>query len=600
MTNKRVGVQPKAAVPIRRVEEQPQKKTRLTPNEKQARRSQSIRVASMGADFGSGGGFSGGGAIMESSSNAFFSPQLSSDFLELPQSEREKRELFRFYYKTNPVVGAAIDFHTDVPVSKVRLSPPVGKDAKKNKQILRFYEAMCKRIKLFSNIHQFTHQYWLQGLGFIFAEDHDLTDEIPEHLTHTVEEEEVGEVDFAGRQQVIRQQRVTPLPDKQRDDNIRKFVQENYRGWQRLQILPAEQVKMEVFQYTDQTLMQLIPSEKDRNLIQKAGSGTEDVEHIQDVANSIPQEIRDHIESGKPITLNTSPYANLLCSSFCYHLANKTSYDDRGTSILERIMRDLTQYEKLRQAQSMIASRAMTPKRVIWVANASLADVEDLRDQIDQALVDPDYSIISNVEIHWDEVGARDRLLDLTSEYDRIYKNLFIGLRITESMLTGETTYGGGRINLDVMNNMYVLYRERVIEYVENNLFAPVAEKKGFFEIDEFGNKVLLYPRLKFTRLALRDSTELQDYMFNLYQKGSLPISFILELLNIDANDALDQLKVDMFGPNDPNFNELIRAALTKIGEDLPEKSDLAEKIMKALKLKSNDKSNDRFADDSE
>lgn len=599
MSKKQVGIQgkPPVSLPIKSVEIQSPKKTRLTPNEKQARRSQSIRVANMGADFGMGGGFSSSGAIVESSSNAFFSPQLSSDFLELPQSEREKRELLRFYYKTNPVVGAAIDFHTDVPMSKVRLSTPTGTDAKRNKQILKFYEAMCRRVKLFSNLHEMTHQYWLQGVAFVFAEDHDLTDEIPESLTKKVVEEEIGFVDIVNRPQTRIERREVPLPDEEQDKNVREYIQKNYMGWQRLQILPAEQVKMEVFQYTDQTLMQLIPSEKDRNLIMKAGAGLDDnVEQIKSVADSIPEEIRQNIESGKPIPLNTSPYDNILCSSFCYHLASKTSFDDRGTSILERILRDLTQYEKLRQAQAMIASRAMTPKRVIWVANASEQDIDDLRDQVDQALIDPDYSIISNVEVHWDEVGARDRLLDLSSEYDRIYKNIFIGLRITESMLTGETTYGGGRINLDVMNNMYVLYREKVAEFVENYLFAPVAEKKGFFEIDEFGNKVLLYPKLKFTRLALRDNTELQDYLFNLYQKGSLPISFILELLNIDPGDTLEQLKADMFTPNDPNFNELIRAALTKIGEDLPDSSDLMERILKSLNLKSSDKKDDRFA----
>jgi hypothetical protein len=162
-------------------------------------------------------------------------------------------------------------------------------------------------------------------------------------------------------------------------------------------------------------------------------------------------------------------------------------------------------------------------------------------------------------------------------------------------MLTGESTYAGERIHLDVMNTMYLLYRETIAEYVEKSLFAPVAEKKGFWEEDEFGNKVLLYPKLQFTRLALRDNTELQDFMFNLYSKGSLPISFILELLNIDSDETLDQLKRDMWTPNDANFNEFLRATLTKLGDTAVEETNVMEVVAKNAGLETKKDKDSRF-----
>ena len=45
--------------------------------------------------------------------------------------------------------------------------------------------------------------------------------------------------------------------------------------------------------------------------------------------------------------------------------------------------------EKLRQAQTQIASRAMTPKRIVWAEDISEADVENLREQVDLSLVQP-------------------------------------------------------------------------------------------------------------------------------------------------------------------------------------------------------------------
>ena len=578
-------------LPVNSTNHQNGAKQKLTKLERLARReqAQSIRVAAYGGSFGN----SGGGAVSNADS-AFYSPQLSTDFLELPQSEREKRELFRFWYVTHPIVGAAIDFHTDVPMSKIRLSLPKGKDTKRNKQILHFYEQMCKRIHLFQALYDATHEYWLHGNVFMFCEDHDMTDDISEEMLADFKEEEIGEVDYAGRARTKIERKKQLKPETERVKIIREHVAQNYRGWERLQILPPEQVKLEVFQYTNRAKMELIPSEKDRIVVMKAQEQHD--EESARIADDIPEQIRDNLLSGQPIPLNTSPYDDFLCSSFCYHLTHKkSSYDDRGISILERCLRTLLYQDKLRQAQTSIASRAMTPKRVIWADKMSEPDVENLRDQIDQALIDPDFSIIMNFEVHWDEVGSRDRLLDLGTEYEITNKLLFIGLRITESMLTGEASYSGERIHLDVMNTMYLLYRETLAEFVEEKLFQPVAEKKGFWELDEFGNKNYLHPKLQFTRLALRDNTELQDFMFNLYNKGSLPISFILDLINIDADDAKEQLIRDMFTPNDANYNEFVRAVLTKAGEDALGETDAMEKITKAAGLKLTKKKGDRF-----
>jgi len=1010
-------------------------------------------------------------------------------------------------HNTHPIVGAAIDFHTDVPMSKIHLSLPKGADNKRNKQILHFYEQMCKKVRLFQVLYDATHEYWLHGNAFLFCEDHDMTHEIPEDIIADVKQEEVGEIDYAGRP--IKKTEITKndKPIEEAFKNIKKYVQEHYKGWQRIQILPPEQIKLEVFQYTNRTTMQLIPSEKDRLVVLRSQQQSDP--EADRIAEDIPEQIKENLLNGQPIPLNTSPYDDFLCSSFCHHLAHKKSaYDDRGISILERChlpgteiiakrdglicqipieeldpeidevlggsgkwrkfdwgtrpvneevcsvnvyktghlinmtqdhivpvlrgneilevpaknifsgdyvqmvsvplmetyklvdlknfiqnlgdqeyiarktgaavsmsvevidetesdivvkyskketdprkvgyyaklqnvydwilslpvecqitrqefcdkfkfhptdfkkirtnladrgaiitskregsetififtpipdqivvnedrnitrickkelvldgnsgyligyflgdgwvkingntadygqfgicynsksarscasakhlelildklgikwsetehtvpssmrniygyddiftrwsalnfghtkedkhlpswiwnapkeflfgilrgiydsdgavsvkktgvvtvqlamstkqlvdqlqilmlslglpvsrhfhksrntkmpngsitmecrplyqlalsdrpsvrqifesgfmakaidvelefnsgwgvkhlvhdgklffkvrkntlipyggpvyslnveedhkfyscsvllnncLRTLIYQDKLRQAQTSIASRAMTPKRVVWADKMSEMDVEDLRNQVDQALIDPDFTIVTNFEVHWDEIGARDRLLDLATEYEITNKLLYIGLRITESMLTGESTYSGERIHLDVMNTMYLLYRETVATLVEDNLFAPVAEKKGFFEIDEFDNKVLLYPKLKFTRLALRDNSELQDFMFNLYQKGSLPISYIYELINVDPHDASAELRRDLFTPRDSTYNELVRALLTAVGDKLGSDSNIAKKIADDLGLELKEEG-DRFGSES-
>jgi len=249
-------------------------------------------------------------------------------------------------------------------------------------------------------------------------------------------------------------------------------------------------------------------------------------------------------------------------------------------------LRTLYFRDKLRQAQTQIASRAMTPKRIVWAEDISEADVEALREQVDLALVDPDYSIITNYEVHWEEMGSRDRLLDLSSEYEQTERRLRTGLGVTESLLSGETLYSGDRLKLEVINQRYLFLRELLQEYVEEYLFKPVARRKGFIEKDQWGDEVVLYPRLSFTRLPLRDSQDTYDALFNLYQKGSISVDLILEMFNIDPHDTRIKLEKDMFTVNDATFNEVLRGIYSGVGGTIAEQSDVTDRITQYLGLK--------------
>ena len=246
-------------------------------------------------------------------------------------------------------------------------------------------------------------------------------------------------------------------------------------------------------------------------------------------------------------------------------------------------LRALVYRDKLRQAQTSIASRAMTPKRLIYAEDLDVQDVEELRDQVDLALLDPDYSIIANYQVNWEEISADSRLLNLSGEYDYSDRLLFAGLGVTESMLTGESSYSGERINIEIINNRYLLYRDTIQRYVHEKLFKPVAIRKGFYEYDEFGNKVVLYPKLSFTRLAVRDNRDTFDSLFNLYQKGSLSVDFILELMNIDPETVRERLERDLFTVNDATFNEAIRSILSDAGRGVIEQSDFTERFVEYL-----------------
>jgi hypothetical protein len=553
--------------------------TQLTSKERLAR--QQEKLASCGPSFSGGGSF--GANTVGSSGDNFFSVQLSTDFLELPQSLRELREIYRHFYNTDELVGQAIDLHTELPLSKVRLAQPKPRVAPKGfsspenygKYILSRFERMCKRIKLFQRLITMTHHYWLDGTAAVFAED--ATVDVPQEVGYDRQVETNSVLNDDGT--TAEREEEAWVERSSRDAEELAFYQKNYPGWERLVVLPIDKVKITTFDLADKTKVELIPSDRDRKLVDQANAGDETaLEIIQD----IPDEILDYITNNRLIPLGTDPNEG----SFVYLLSGRKSADSElGQSILHRCLRTLYYRDKLRQAQTSIASRAMTPKRIVWAEGLSDVDVDDLREQVDLALVDPDYSIVANYEIRWEEMGARDRLLDLSVEYEQTERRLLAGLGVTESLMSGESLYSGDRLKLEVINQRYLHLREILQEYVETQLFEPVARRMGFVEEDEWGQEVVLYPRLSFTRLPLRDSQEYFDAIYNLYQKGSISIDLVLEALNIDPNDTRVKIEQDMFTVNDAVFNEVMRSVYSEVGRMLAEKTNILDKVANYLHL---------------
>ena len=553
----------------------------LTPKEREVRRIN--KMQKQAGEFGFTTNSLGGASTVMSGTSQFFSVQLSTDFLELPQSMRERREIYRHFYNSDPIVGQAIDLHTELPMSKVRLASPKpttcpeGYKSADNygKYILFFFQKMCDRLKLFQRLVLLVHHYWLDGTVVAFAEDSQV--DVPQNVGYdrtasirSIYTDE-GPVEHEEEHWVER---------TDREEAEMLYYQKNYQGWDKLIILPIDQVDIKTLNYSDKSKVSLIPSANDRALVEQAKMGDPVAEEM---VQEMPDEIREHLESGQLIPLGTDPDEG----SFAYVLkARHGAEEPLGHSILDRCLRTLYFRDKLRQAQTQIASRAMTPRRIVWSEGLSDMDTDDLREQVDLSLVDPDYSIVTNYEVHWEEMSSRDRLLDLAGEYEQTERQLLTGLGVTESLMSGEAIYSGDRLKLEVINTRYMYLREVLQEYVEKNLFAPVARRKGFIEKNEWGEEIALYPRLSFTRLPLRDSQDTFDALYNMYTKGSVSVDIILEMFNLDPIDTQEKLEKDMFTVNDSTFNEVVRAIYGEAGRALAEKTDVVAKIAKYLNLK--------------
>jgi len=517
------------------------------------------RVASLGL---------GNASAIQGTGGNFYSPELSTDFLELPQSLFEQWNYYRFFYRTEPFVGQAVDIHVELPLSKIRIGIPKGAKREIAMAATRFCDKWSKRIDLLGRLYSIVRDLHLIGEVFVWCEDSN-----PE-MPIDIREYAIKELTDDGK--VVE----SWVPREDADDRAVAWLKKNYKGWTSIRVLPPEQVRMESFNFTDQKIIELLPSSSDKAVVERARAGDAGAARV---VASMPEEVIKAVVEGQNIPLNTDPDAG----SFCYYLANKKSdYEPRGHSILERCMRALVFRDKLRQAQTSIASRHMTPIRLVWAPDMDLADVEALREQIDMALMDPDYSIITNFQVTWEEMGADQRLLDLSGEYDLTDRQLYAGLGVTEGLLSGESAYSGDRINLEVINTRYMLLRDQIQNFVETQIFKPMCARMGFVDVDEDGEEFVVTPTLSFTRLALRDNRDTFDILYNLYTKGSVDIETILDLLNLDPVTVREKLEKDLFTVNDPTFNEVLRNIYSGAGSELVQKSDAVQKIADSIRLK--------------
>jgi hypothetical protein len=347
------------------------------------------------------------------------------------------------------------------------------------------------------------------------------------------------------------------------------IVNKDYNGWSKIQMIPPDRVEIRRDpRFGEGPIVFYEPSE-----IQKEA-------FLKDP--NVDADTREVLENDGKIPLNQDP----LKGSFLIHFARKKApYEDHGRSILQRCLRTVIYRDKLRQVQTTIVSRNMTPKTLVVAPEISATEVMALRAHIDEAKSDPDYTIVVNYEATWNEIGSEGRILALDSEWQHTNADLATGLGFSPDLLTGEGFYSGNKIHLELLNTTYVLYRETISNLMEKDFFKPIAMKKGFFELDNYNRPRWIYPKINFSRLALRDSGDVYEMLFNLYSKGSIPIEIIYEFLNIDPETCRRKLEEDLFTVNDSKFNQLLDSIYGGITDRLVDGTDMISKISQGLKL---------------
>lgn len=449
--------------------------------------------------------------------------------IQWPSCLQERYSWFRWYARSDGIVGRALDLLADLPLSKISLHIPKHVPEAMREEVKELFEDQTRQLELFKRCGELLYERNSIGNVFVFVQ----------------------------------------------------WDEENMR-WKRIQMLPPEEVFVFEIPFSEEKRIEYRP----RKLIQMIQGSTSSsaFQGLDDeIIKNVPKEIVDSITNEGCILLDSDP----MNGSFCEHIVRrKSQYLDLSSSLLDRVLVPLQLKDFYKFTQLALASRNMSPKYMVIAPQCTPAELDDLRAQWDMSYLDPDFSIVANYDFHVDKVDSRDRLLDIASEIERLDNEIYSALGVTKELLTGEGSYSGSKTTVEIIHTMFLREREILVDFIENRLFIPICEKRGWFTIGKNNIKKYWCPKVGFNRLTIRDNQEVFESLFQLYQKGSLPVEIIYELFNLDTTEIDAKLYQDLFTIRDSTFNEFVRGVLSEAGRGFFENSDIGEKLGKYLNLK--------------
>ena len=107
--------------------------------------------------------FTGSSANVVFTQPMFFSPMHTPQNWQIASKRREVMQWARFYYENEPTIAAGVDFYSEFSMNGFKLEC-------KSKKILKYFERVTDRIALPTWLDYISHEYFLLGDVFPFAE----------------------------------------------------------------------------------------------------------------------------------------------------------------------------------------------------------------------------------------------------------------------------------------------------------------------------------------------------------------------------------------------------------------------------------------------
>ena len=422
----------------------------------------------------------------------FYSPFLTPSSFQIPNARREVYLWANWWRNNEPKVAAAMNFYTNYPFSgwKLDCSSTYVKD---------YFEKLIEKLNFQKWLPEISKVYYLLGDAFVL-----LSIECPNCGGSGWNEDKNEECKHDGA------------------------------SWKSISILNPDAVLKTPGMIDQPGSYSYRPSAEEVRIVNER--------QPKEVYDSIPDSIKRMIIKGEPIKLNPI--------SIHHFKHGSNPWEDYGTSLIRPLFPVLTYKDKLRQSQFLIAERLVLPIKVVKIGSdtrpASQEDIDNVQDELASLANDPNLTLVThhNFDLEW--YGATGKIHALTGEFEIIDGEILDGLMLSKALLNGEgPTYGNAQVGLLAMQQRLETFRREVAHWIEQQIFKPVAEWNGFVVEGERGQDEIVFPKISFDDLNLRDDSQKLQIMATANQQGVISNTSLIEAFGLDVDQEIERLRFE-------------------------------------------------------
>lgn len=441
----------------------------------------------------------------------YYRPRWSSPLLSfvnyyIPFDRATLYQWIRYYDTFHPLIGNAIDFHTQMPLSRFALR------GIEDQKVHQFFEEMLETMGAFLLIYDMLREYWLIGECFVYL---------------------VWDDDFGG------------FVDGE-------IIMPEYVEVKGHPFVTGKELESSFVYY-------LIPDDAIKEFIKRPEP------ELARLKENIPIEIIEAIEEGRPILISNFNLMPLMRKQSRYNPRGTSIvlrclkdllYEDK----LRECQYAIADRHIFPKEIWKLGNEKMPPSAAKLKSFAEL-----LREAEDQ----PKFTLVTHYAVNLEVVGASGQLPQLAAEFDWVENRILTAMFLNKALTHGEgPTYANASIATRALLMRYIQVRSQLEDLIKEKIFIPVSLYHGFYRRTkaELEHRVrttkeaedLIVPEFDWRyKSNLLDDAAVRDLIASFVREGRLPMKALLDILGLDAKVIEQQLKQEEGTPFDSLYRQL-------------------------------------------
>lgn len=517
-------------------------------------------------------------------------------------SPESKQILYTYLAKFSPLVSRIIRLHTKLPMSSMRLQKPKHDNNIIKDYIYAHFETLLDSEQFKSALEIIIRSYWVYGVGlgkleddWFFSKTMDLssdTADLFESLPQPTQEvkdkcREISELYMKEPETVTWDEKKTVieafLPEASADSykGVKRFTSINPLevagvshnldvGYFCYDVPYPAGVKAWMSHNNRPEANKLDSKSLGRHPLHRLGYSKGALKTAFEQTNS------------STVAIDSQPFGEY--GQYIVRLAVNGD-DPLDNSILNSVLEPAIHNMQAIKASNSLVGQSAKIDRIVAAKGASDTQLSQLTQDLADAAESEEGSLIAvNFDINIEEISldVRDKL-DLDSQLDRTSKEILSTLGMPEELVSEGGSYGSGFLKVELLSQEYIEFRQKLKSFIEDQIFKPIAIKKGFITIDPWGNPIPLIPRIKFDRLSLSRSSEDFSQIMDLVQDEKLPIDIIYDYLGLEAGDIEQKLLRQKTSIFSDSVSDMLGDAISELSTTLGSDEDFLAMILSRL-----------------